>query len=76
MAVLLFFGISIVGDGFPVPKPDDYECADRDAKTSHSTAGTGNPSPTWETMDDRRMEPAPSQKFKKIGGRQLDLSVL
>ena len=35
-----------VGDGSPVPKPDDYGFADTDVKIWHITAGTGNPSPT------------------------------
>ena len=38
-------GFYIVGDGFPVPKPAVYECAETDAKTEYDTAGTGHPSP-------------------------------
>ena len=37
---------SAVGDGFPVPKPIDNGFADTMHNSFHSTAGTGDPSPT------------------------------
>ena len=45
-SVSLRYNDGIVGDGFPVPKPNSYEFAETDAKIKHFTAGTGNPSPT------------------------------